>query len=122
MNMRYVWLSIAVVGAMLSVAAEAHPKLVSASPAPNATVGKLTQVKMRFSEKLLPAFSKADLMMAAMPGMAAMKVTSTAAVINGQTLVVTSKQQLHSGRYTVAWHVVSTDTHKVAGSYAFTVK
>jgi methionine-rich copper-binding protein CopC len=122
MNMRYVWLSIAVVGAMLSVAAEAHPKLVSASPAPNATVGKLTQVKMRFSEKLLPAFSKADLMMAAMPGMAAMTVTSTAAVINGQTLVVTSKQQLHPGRYTVAWHVVSTDTHKVAGSYAFTVK
>jgi len=120
--MRYLWLSIAAVGAMLSVAAEAHPKLVLASPASNATVGKLTQVKMQFSEKLLPAFSKADLMMAAMPGMAAMKITSTAAVINGRTLVVTPKQQLHSGRYTVAWHVVSTDTHKVAGSYAFTVK
>lgn len=103
--------------------AYAHPKLVSASPAANATVAKPASIKLVFSEKLMPAFSKAELTMAAMPGMAAMKMPGTAALASdGRTLVVTPKSPLHAGRYTVDWHVVSTDTHKVAGSYAFAVK
>lgn len=103
--------------------AYAHPKLVSASPAANATVAKPARVELHFSEKLMPAFSKADLTMAAMPGMAAMKMPSTAALASdGRTLVITPKGPLAPGRYTVAWHVVSMDTHKVAGSYAFAVK
>jgi copper resistance protein C len=103
--------------------ANAHPKLLSASPAANATVAKPAQIKLQFSEKLMPAFSKADLTMAAMPGMAAMKMPTTAALdADGRTLVVTPKGRLAAGRYTVDWHIVSTDTHKVAGSYAFTVK
>ena len=69
------------------------------------------------------AHSKADLIMAAMPGMPEMKIASTAALAaDGQTLVITPKAPLSSGRYNVAWHVVSTDTHKVAGNYAFAVK
>lgn len=104
-------------------AANAHPKLLSASQAANATVAKPAQIKLQFSEKLMPAFSKADLTMAAMPGMAAMKMPSTAALAaDGRTLVVTPKGRLAAGRYTVDWHIVSTDTHKVAGNYAFTVK
>jgi methionine-rich copper-binding protein CopC len=104
-------------------AAYAHPKLLSATPAANATVAKPTRVELRFSEKLMPAFSKADLTMAAMPGMAAMKMPSTAKLAaDGRTLVVTPKGKLPAGRYTVDWHIVSTDTHKVAGSYAFAVK
>lgn len=107
---------------MLAGAANAHPKLVSASPAANATVAKPARVQLRFSEKLMPAFSKADLMMEA-KGMAAMKHPSTSALAaDGRTLVITPQGQLHPGRYTVNWHVVSTDTHKVAGSYAFAVK
>ena len=107
---------------MLAGAANAHPKLVSASPAANATVAKPARVQLRFSEKLMPAFSKADLMMEA-KGMAAMKHPSTSALAaDGHTLVITPQGQLHPGRYTVNWHVVSTDTHKVAGSYAFAVK
>lgn len=104
-------------------AANAHPKLVSASPAANATVAKPTHVELHFSEKLMPAFSKANLAMAAMPGMAAMKMPSTAVLAaDGRTLVITPKGKLAAGRYTVDWHVVSTDTHKVAGNYAFAVK
>jgi hypothetical protein len=96
---------------------------VSASPAANATIAKPARVTLRFSEKLMPAFSKADLTMAAMRGMPAMEVASAAALASdGRTLVVTPKAQLHPGRYSVAWHVVSTDTHKVAGNYAFAVK
>ncbi len=108
---------------MFAGAANAHPKLVSASPAANATVAKPARIQLRFSEKLMPAFSKADLTMAAMPGMAAMKIASTAALAaDGRTLVVTPKAPLHAGRYSVAWQIVSTDTHKVAGTYAFVVK
>lgn len=107
----------------LAGSASAHPRLLSASPAANATVAKPAHVELRFSEKLMPAFSKADLTMAAMPGMAAMKLASTAALAaDGRTLVITPKAALGAGRYSVAWHVVSTDTHKVAGSYAFAVK
>lgn len=108
---------------MFAGTANAHPKLVSASPAANATVAKPARVQLRFSEKLMPAFSKADLTMAAMHGMPAMKIASTATLAaDGRTLVVMPKAPLHSGRYTVAWHIVSTDTHKAAGSYAFAVK
>lgn len=108
---------------MFAGAANAHPKLVSASPAANATVAKPARIQLRFSEKLMPAFSKADLTMAAMPGMAAMKIASTAALAaDGRTLVVTPKAPLHAGRYSVAWQIVSTDTHKVAGNYTFAVK
>lgn len=108
---------------MFAGTANAHPKLVSATPAANATVAKPARIQLRFSEKLVSAFSKADLIMAAMPGMAEMKIASTAALAaDGQTLVITPKAPLSSGRYNVAWHVVSTDTHKVAGNYAFAVK
>lgn len=108
---------------MFAGPASAHPKLVSASPAANATVAKPARIELRFSEKLMPAFSKAELTMAAMPGMAAMTMASAATLSSdGQTLVITPKTSLPSGRYSVAWQVVSTDTHKVAGTYAFAVK
>ena len=50
---------------MFAGTANAHPKLVSASPAANATVAKPARIELHFSEKLMPAFSKADLTMAA---------------------------------------------------------
>jgi methionine-rich copper-binding protein CopC len=108
----------------LASAAQAHPKLLSASPAPNATVAKPGRVALRFSEKLMPKFSGADLMMTGHGGTnhAPMKVAASAAVASdGRTLVLTPKAPLGSGRYSVAWHVVSVDTHRVAGNFAFAV-
>ncbi len=103
--------------------ANAHPKLVSASPAANAAVATPEKISLQFSEKLVPAFSKAELIMAAMPGMAAMKMPSSAAVgSDGRTLTIIPKQRLPRGRYNVDWQVVSGDTHKITGSYTFTVK
>jgi methionine-rich copper-binding protein CopC len=52
-----------------------------------------------------------------------MKMASASALSSdGRTLVITPKSPLPSGRYSVAWNVVSTDTHKVAGTYVFAVK
>lgn len=101
----------------------AHPRLLSVSPAINAVVATPSHIDLRFSEKLVPAFSKADLTMAAMPGMGAMKMTSAVSLASdGKTLVVRPKARLVAGKYIVSWHVVSTDTHKVAGTYTFSVK
>ncbi|MEG3126049.1 copper homeostasis periplasmic binding protein CopC [Sphingomonas sp. GB1N7] len=118
-----VLLAAAIASVAFAGAAQAHPKLLSATPAANATVAKPARIELHFSEKLMPAFSKADVTMAAMPGMAAMKMASAVAVSpDGRTLVITPKAPLPMGRYSVSWTVVSTDTHKVAGSYAFAVK
>lgn len=123
--MRRVFLPAAL--ALLGVAgvAQAHPKLLSASPAPNATVAKPARVTLQFSEKLMPKFSGADLMMTGHAGKthAPMKITAVAAVgADGRTLVVTPKAPLAAGSYSVAWHVVSVDTHRVTGNIAFAVK
>ena len=111
--------------ALFSIAgtANAHPKLLSVTPAANAAVAAPAHIDLHFSEKLMPAFSKAELTMAAMPGMGAMKMASaTAVAADGKTLVVTPKARLVRGRYIIDWRVVSTDTHKVAGRTAFAVK
>jgi len=123
--MRRVFLPAAL--ALLGIAgvAQAHPKLLSASPAPNATVAKPARLALRFSEKLMPKFSGAELMMTGHAGTThpPMKVAAAAGVADdGRTLVVTPKAPLAAGRYSVAWHVVSTDTHRVAGNFAFAVK
>ena len=123
--MRRIFLPTALALLGVASAAQAHPKLVSASPAANATAAKPGRVALRFSEKLMPKFSGADLVMTGHGGAShvPMKVTATAAVAgDGSTLVLTPKAPLVPGRYTVAWHVVSSDTHRVAGNYAFAVK
>lgn len=123
--MRPLALSAALALLSLTTATQAHPKLVSASPAPNATVAKPGRVALQFSERLMPRFSGADLMMTGHGGTThpPMKVTAVAQVApDGRTLVIVPKSPLGTGRYNVAWHVVSADTHRVSGNFAFAVK
>lgn len=123
--MRNVFLPAAAVLFFVASAANAHPKLVSATPASNATVAAPARVTLRFSEKLMPKFSGADLMMTGMNGMkhAPMKVASVATVAaDGRTLVIAPRSPLGAGTYSVAWHVVSADTHRITGNHAFAVK
>ena len=122
--MRFTLPLIAAAALLSPVAAMAHPKIVSATPAADATVAAPTKVEIKFSEKLMPKLSAGSLMMTGMGGkahapMAVSGVTSTAA---GNTLVLTSAKPLMAGSYMVDWHIVSADTHRVAGNYAFTVK
>lgn len=121
--MRRIFVPAAVVLLAVAGAANAHPKLVGANPAPNATVAKPARVELRFSEKLMPAFSKADLAMVGANGRTPVKLASVAAVASdGRTLVLTPKGPLRPGRYNVAWVVVSSDTHRITGTHAFAVK
>lgn len=106
--------------------ASAHPKLVAASPAPNAAVVAPARVTLRFSERLVPRFSGADVVMTGMPGMKdhpPMKVAAAATVAaDGRTLIVTPAKPLARGTYRIDWHVVVADTHRVTGSVGFGVK
>lgn len=123
--MRRLAVSAAIALSGLASAAYAHPKLLSATPAPNTVVAAPGKVELHFSERLMPKFTGADLLMAAHGGRAhaPVKVPASAAVAGDRrTLVVTPKSPLSGGRYSVAWHAVSVDTHRVAGNFAFSVK
>lgn len=111
---------------LFASAASAHPKLLAATPAADTVVAAPTRVEMRFSERLMPKLSGATLAMTGMAGMthAPMPVADAAAGVgaDGNSLVVTTKKPLSAGTYRVDWHVVSTDTHRITGSYAFSVR
>ena len=104
----------------------AHPKLVSATPAPNASVAATGRLQLTFSEPLVAKFSGVELVMTDMPGMkmsSPMKmVARTALGADGRTVVVTLAKPLPRGTYRLDWHVVSADTHRVKGSYGFKVQ
>lgn len=129
--MRSLRLSLALVAAsalmIAGTAAQAHPKLLSASPAANATVAKTAKIELHFSETLVGQFSGVDLVMTDMPGMtmnSPMKMGGVAVAVgsDGKTLVATLQRPLPAGTYKLDWHAVSADTHRVNGSYNFQVK
>ena len=108
------------------VAAIAHPKLVSAMPASNATVAPTATVKLTFSERVMPKLSNATLTMTGMPGMTNhgdMKMTGVTSAVSGdgKSITLTSAKPLSAGSYRVDWVIVGADTHRITGKYAFSV-
>jgi copper resistance protein C len=107
--------------------AVAHTKLVSSTPAANATVEKPGKIVLVFNEKLMAKFAGAELTMTGMPGMAnhePMKVTgfTTALGSDGKTLTLLMKRALPSGTYELKWFAAGADAHRMEGSFSFTVK
>ncbi len=108
-----------------AVPAAAHPRLVSASPAANASVAGPTQIVLTFSEKLVAPLSGIELTMTAMPGMAnhpRMPIRGFTTKIDGQTLTAKLPRPLPAGTYELKWHVVAADQHRIENSYNFTVR
>lgn len=105
----------------------AHAKLVSSTPAANATADKPGKVVLVFSEKLMAKFAGAELVMTSMPGMAdhqPMKITgfTTAMSADGKTMTLLMKRALSSGSYEVKWFAGGADAHRMEGRFPFTVK
>lgn len=122
-------IGIAVATAIVAYAspALAHPKLVSSTPAAKSVVSNVRQLTLTFSERLIPQMSGIDLAMTGMPGMAnhkPMKVTGFAISVgaDGKTLLAVLPRNLPAGTYLLTWHAVSADTHRVTGTFTFTVK
>lgn len=110
-------LAAAIVGLGFGVA-EAHPRLLTTDPAPKAHVAAPTEVRLGYSETLIGKFSRITLMDSRGH---AVKVGATVVARDGKQLVAPIRGKLSPGNYMVMWKAVSTDTHRVQGSYAFTV-
>jgi hypothetical protein len=92
----------------------AHARLTSSDPKADASVKSPSLVKLVFSESLEPAFSGAGL------SDAAGKAIPVSAAV-GSTTITLMPLALKPGKYTVTWHSVGHDTHRVTGSFRFTV-
>lgn len=110
--------AIAAAIALTPVMAQAHARLVSASPAANATVAPPRVLTLTFSERVAPAFSTFDVVDAA--GVAATIRTQVSQ--DGKTLTGTLARPLPIGAYVVNWRIASSDGHRMTGSYGFTVR
>ncbi|HEX7852257.1 MAG TPA: copper homeostasis periplasmic binding protein CopC [Sphingobium sp.] len=110
-----------------SSAAFAHAKLVSSTPAADAKVSNVKTLSLNFSEAVVEKLSGVEVVMTGMPGMAnhgAMKVSgfTTKLGADGKTLTLTLPRALPAGSYDLKWHAVTADTHRIEGSYSFSVK
>lgn len=126
LSLRGLATTVALASALLASPAFAHPKLLSSTPAANASVASPSRITLTFNENLMPRLSGADIVMTGMPGMPdhRMPVTGfrTSTGADGKTLILTLAQPLPAGTYQVAWHAVSADTHRVQGNISFTVR
>jgi copper resistance protein C len=98
----------------------AHPKLTATVPAADAQSQPPQEIRLSFNEALVVKFSGLDL-----KDQAGKRVETGPAASDPKDrkqLIVPVKAALQPGRYTVEWHVVAEDTHRVKGSYSFEVK
>ena len=98
----------------------AHAFLDHAEPQVGSTVtSSPTEVKIWYTQELEPAFSSIEVKNAKGDEVDKKDVHVDA---KDKSLLEVSLPQLPSGTYTVAWHVVSVDTHRTQGHFEFTIK
>ena len=111
----------------IAAGAQAHTRLVSSTPSANAIVTKPGRVVLTFNERVVANFTGATLVMTSMPGMAnhqPMPITgfTSAMSADGKTLTLTMRRALAAGTYQLRWHAAGADTHRMEGTFTFTVK
>jgi copper resistance protein C len=114
---RFLGLAIALAGLVAASEASAHAFLERASPPVGSVVSRApAEVRLWFSERIEPRFSRARLITS--DGAA---IAAPSAVVNGNQLVL-RVPRLRPGTYRVMWSVVSVDTHKTGGAFPFEVR
>jgi methionine-rich copper-binding protein CopC len=97
----------------------AHAHLITSNPAANSSAADVKEIKLVFSEGVILKFSGIDLKDETG------KTVTTGAASNDpnskKELIVPVTVKLAPGIYTVEWHVVSEDTHRVKGKFTFKV-
>ncbi len=107
-------------GSVVATAAFAHPKLVKSDPAGDAVIASPKELRLSFNEELVPKFSGVELK--DQKGQKVEIGTIAADPTDKKQLVIQLSKPLAKGLYQVDWHAVAADTHRVQGSYSFTVK
>jgi methionine-rich copper-binding protein CopC len=93
----------------------------STVPAENETVAKSpTTIQTELTERRVLKFSGIELLNAS--NQAVPVGPSEALAGNTKVLVPPIKSKLDPGDYTVLWHAVAADTHRVEGRYMFYIK
>jgi hypothetical protein len=113
-RMKAILASILMASIAVAAPAWAHAKLTSSEPKANASIKSPSLIRLVFSESLEPAFSGASL-----SDVAGKTIPVSAAV--GSTTITLMPLALKPGAYKVTWHSVGHDTHRVSGSFHFTV-
>ena len=115
-----------IAAALIAAPAFASPKIVSSTPAADATVAPISRVEVTFSDKLVTQSTGAALEMIDMPGMkmnTPMKIkVATSIGPDGVTLITTTPKPLPKGTYKLSYHVVSVDTQRADGDLSFKVQ
>src|SRR6195256_4530949 len=102
-------------------AADAHPQLKPAGPAPGSVVKASPKaLRIQFNEGIVLGFSGIEVTDAA--GKKQPVGEASLSPTDKNQLIVPLTGELTPGKYTVAWHAVGDDTHKVDGKYNFEVK
>lgn len=118
-------IAVAAFAVAAGTAAQAHSKLVTSTPAANATVAAPSQLELRYDEKLSPK-SRVELFMTAAPGKAAGSPTpigvSTTLGGDARTLIAKPQKPLARGSYLIAWHAIAADGDTTDGTVRFVVR
>jgi len=102
-------------------AAYAHPQLKAAGPAPGSVVNASPKaLRIQFNEAVVPAFSGLEITNE--KGEKQATGAASIAANDKAQLIVPLTGALAPGTYTVVWHAVGDDTHRVEGRYNFEVK
>ena len=99
--------------------ADAHAFLVKSDPAVGATAAAPKTLRLEFSEALELAFSGIDVTNGSGGAVPARNVRLDS---NDRKVFLADVPQLQPGAYHVKWHVISVDTHRTEGDFAFSVK
>ena len=111
----------AVAASLTATVAHAHPQLKSAGPAPGSVVAASPKaISMQFNEAVVANFSGVEL-----TDQSGKKYETGAASLSPndkKQLIVPVTGNLAPGKYTVNWHAVGDDTHRVEGKFNFELK
>ena len=105
----------------------AHAKLVASTPAANATVARPAKIDLRFNEAVIGKTVSVQLAMTGMPGMAnhaPMPITGFTSKLgkDRKSLTLLLRRPLAAGTYRVNWAAAGADTHRLTGTFNFTVR
>lgn len=129
LNMRHTLIALSMVGFVLGSlpsVALAHARLLSSTPAANATASRVTSIRLAFNERLIASTVRVELTMTGMPGMqdhAPMKVEFSSQMgRDGKSMMLMPKRMLAPGTYKVKWSAAGADTHRLGSEFSFTVR
>lgn len=118
LHSRHLAAAIGAFGLFLASDAAAHAKLVSSTPAANATVAAPQAITLTFNERLTSAASGFDLEMVGHKMKVAVKTTVSK---DGLSITGAPQGKLMAGAYKITWRAAGADGHPMTGDILFKV-